>query len=235
MSRTHAGSRHAVRRRRSRRPGPLGALVGACLAAAILLSLSVNGTLSDWSTAIIGNSANSTATASAVILQEVGPDGTAAHTQQTCRSSDSPTNASTCATINKYGGTSTPLAPGSSQTTDVTFTNLGAASAASFVLTPGTCSSTPATGTPTPSNLCTTDLTVAISCSSGSSYSAASAWTDLVRSAGTINGMGTLTHTPGLASGATATCRFTVALPAGASVLDQGVTVTQPLTWTLNK
>ena len=45
----------------------------------------------------------------------------------------------------------------------------------------------------------------------------------------------TKTHTATLAAGAQWTCRITVALASGASVLDQGITVTQPLTWTLNK
>lgn len=231
MAPTH---RHAARRRRPR-PGPRGVLLGACATAAALLTLGVNGTLSGWTSAVLTNGTNTVATTTAVILQEVGPDGTAGHVTQTCRSSDGAANSATCTTINKYGGTSSPLAPGGSQVSDVVFTNLGAADASSFVLTPGTCTSSPSSGTPTPNNLCTTDLTVAVSCSSGSTYSAGAAWSDLVYAAGAAGSMPPLTHTPGLASGASATCRFTVALPAGASVLDQGVTVSHPLTWTLNK
>jgi hypothetical protein len=210
-------------------------VVGACAIAATLMTLSVNGTLSDWTSAVLTNSNNTVATATAVILQEVGPDGTSGHASQTCRSSDGSGNSATCTTINKYGGTTSPLLPGSNQATDVTFTNLGAANASSFVLAPGTCSSTPSTGTPTPNNLCTTDLTVAVSCSNGSSYSAGSAWTDLVYAAGAAGSMPTLTHAAGLASGASATCRITVTLPSSASVLDQGLTLSQPLSWTLNK
>lgn len=229
----HAARRHADRRRL--RPGPRGLVLGACALAAVLLGLSVNGTLADWTSAVLSNSTNTVASNTAVILQEVGPDGTVAHASQTCRSSDGAANSATCTTINKYGGTTAPLSPGSSQVTDVVFTNLGAADASSFVLTPGTCTSTPATGTPTPNNLCTTDLTVAISCSNGSTYAAGSAWTDLVHPAGAAASIPTLTHAAGLASGASATCRFTVALPANASVLDQGLTVSHPLSWTLNK
>jgi hypothetical protein len=199
------------------------------------MSLSVSGTLSSWTTAIIGNDTNTAATATAVILQEVGPDGTAAHTAQTCRSSDGAANSVTCTTINKYGGTTTPLTPGTNQTADVTFTNLGGANATSFVLTPTACSSTPSTGTPTPNNLCTTDLTVAVSCSNGGTYNGGAAWTDLVYAAGAAGSMPTLTHTPGMVAGASATCHFTVALPGNASVLDQGLTLSQVLTWTLNK
>lgn len=224
-------ARHARRRHLS----PRALLLGACALAATLLTLSVNGTLADWTSAVLTNSTNTVASSTAVILQEVGPDGTAGHATQTCRSSDAAANAATCTTINKYGGTTAPLGPGSSQATDVVFTNLGAANATSFVLTPGTCTSSPSTGTPTPNNLCTTDLTVAISCSGGSTYSAGSAWTDLVYSAGAATSIPTLTHTPGMVSGASATCRITVALPAGASVLDQGLTLSQPLSWTLNK
>ncbi|HWJ08284.1 MAG TPA: hypothetical protein VNS46_02850 [Nocardioides sp.] len=232
---SRASRRHAAPRRRSPRPGPRGLLAGAGAVAAVLLTLSVNGTLSDWTSAVLTNSTNTVATTTAVILQEVGPDGSAGHVSQTCRSSDGAANSATCTTINKYGGTTSPLAPGGSQATDVVFTNLGAANASSFVLTPGTCTSTPSTGTPTPNNLCTTDLTVAVSCSGGTSYVAGSAWSDLVYAAGPAASIPTLTHTPGLSSGASATCRLTVALPAGASVLDQGVVVSQPLSWTLNK
>lgn len=229
-------ARHAAAARRRRlRPGPQGLVVGACAVAAVLMGLSVNGTLSDWTSAVLTNSNNTVATAAAVILQEVGPDGTSAHTSQTCRSSDGSGNAATCTTINKYGGTTSPLSPGGTQSTDVTFTNLGAANASSFVLTPGACASSPSSGTPTPNNLCTTDLTVALSCSGGSTYSAGAAWSDLAYAAGAAGSMPTLTHAAGLAAGASATCRITVALPSSASVLDQGVTLSQPLSWTLNR
>lgn len=219
---------HAHRRPAKRRRG-VGAPILVSLAVAVaVLALGASGTLSSWSQAVIGNTHNDVATATAVILQETS-GGT------TCRSSDAPTtNSSSCSTINKYGGTGTPLTPGSNQVTDVVFTNLGAANGSSLVLAPGTCSSSPTTGTPTPNNLCSTDLSVQVSCSNGATYSAGSAWTDLAYS-GAPGSMPTLTHGAGLAAGASATCRFTVALPATASVLDQGVTVSQTLTWTLNK
>jgi hypothetical protein len=203
-----------------------------------MMSLSISGTLSSWTSAIINNNINTVATAQAVILQEVGPDGTSGHASQTCLSSSGVANSYTCTNINKYGGTTTPLTPGASQVTPVVFTNIGAAAASSFVFTPGTCAQTPTTGTGTPAagNLCTTDLTVAISCSNGSTYSSGSAWTDLVYAAGNISGIpATLTHTATLAAGASFACQITVALPSGASVADQGITVSQPLTWTLNK
>ena len=126
--------RHGGARRRA---GLLWA--GGAVAAAILV-LSVNGTLSSWTAAVITNDTNTVATAAAVILQEDGPAAA------TCLSSTNANNAYTCSTINKYGGTASPLNPGDSQVTDVVFSNVGTASAKSFVLTPGTCSQTPAAG-----------------------------------------------------------------------------------------
>ncbi|MBO9524066.1 MAG: hypothetical protein J7518_21220 [Nocardioidaceae bacterium] len=215
----------------SRRQGLLWAS-GAI--AALVLVLGVNGTFSSWTTAVVGNSQNTVATTQAVILRETSG-------AVTCTSSDAPTtNVSTCATINKYGGTATPLTPGTSQSVDVTFTNLGSANASTFQLAPGACSQTPTagSGTPAAANVCTSgDLTVAISCLPGSTYAAASAWTDLVYAAAAPP-TATKTHTAtggDLNAGASWTCRVTTALPAAASVLAQGVTVSQPLTWTLVK
>src|SRR5690242_9816737 len=160
------------------------------------------------------------------------------HTSPTRRSSDLASNTYTCSTINKYGGTTTPLTPGASQSTDVTFTNVGGAQGATFKLAAGSCTQTPtanASATPPINNLCTAanELTVAVSCSNGATYTAGTAWTDLVYAAGTPSGIGTLTHTAALAANASWTCRFTVALNGNASVTDQGITVSQPLTWTL--
>ncbi len=221
--------RHSSRRR----PARAGVLaLGSSLVAAIVLGLGVSGTLSSWTSAIINNDTNTVATASAVILREVGPG------PQTCLSSSGAGNSFTCSTINKYGGTSTPLAPGGSQTVDVVFTNVGSAAASTFVLGTGSCSQSPTagSGTPAAANVCTNgELTVAISCSNGATYAAGSAWTDLVYAAGAPGSIpATLTHTATLAAGASFTCRFTVALSGAASVLDQGITASQALTWTLN-
>src|SRR5262245_39185690 len=199
--------------------------------AAVVLVLGVNGTLSAWTSAIITNDTNTVATANALILKE-------ASGSQTCFSSTGAGNSYTCSTINKYGGTGTPLTPNAQQSTDVTFTNVGGASGATFKLAAGACSQTPtanAAATPPINNLCTAanELTVAVSCSDGATYSAGTAWTDLKYAAGTASGIGTLTHTAALAANSSWTCRFTVKLDTNASVTDQGITVSQPLTWTL--
>lgn len=213
-----------------RRAGAL-ALSGAL--AAGLLTLGVTGTLSSWTSAILGNDDNEADSAGAVVLEEAGPGGA------TCTTASSATNTATCSTINKYGGTATPLMPGGSRTVDVTFTNLGAANGTTFALAPGTCSQSPAagSGTPTATNLCTSasELTVALGCSPGASYAAGSAWSDLAYAA-SVAPTATKTHTATgaeLNAGAQWTCRFTVALNAAAAVASQNITVSQPLTWTL--
>jgi len=220
------GRRTPARPRLSRR---LILWVAGALAAGVL-SLGVSGTLSSWTSAIIDNTSNNVATAQAVILKE-------ALGATTCYSSDAPTtNSSTCSTINKYGGTAVPLSPGTSQTVDVTFSDVGSSPASSFMLSPGSCTSTPSTGTPTPTNLCTAsgELNLTINCSNGTSYVAGSKWSDLTYT-GAPGSAGTLTHTAVLAVASSWTCEFVVSLPGTASVLDQGLTVAQSLTWTLNK
>jgi hypothetical protein len=223
--------RHPSHAARGRRGVPLLWISGAL--SATLLVLGGSGTLSSWTAAILTNDTNTVATANAVILKE-------AQGATTCFSSASATNTSTCSTINKYGGVASPLSPGGSQTADVTFTNVGASNASTFALAPGSCGQSPAAGAGTPpaANLCTNgDLTVAISCSPGSSYSAGSAWSDLVYAAA-IPPTATKTHNAAsgdLNAGASWTCRFTVSLGASANVADQGITVSQALTWTLTQ
>lgn len=201
--------------------------------AALVLTLGVNGTLSSWTEAILNNTTNSASTGQAVILRE-------ALGTTTCLSSDTASNSSTCSTINKYGGTAAPLTPGTDQTVTVTFTNVGAANASSFSLAPGACSQTPAagSGTPAAADLCTSgDLTVAVSCSPGTTYAAANAWTDLAYAAAAPP-TATKSHAASggdLNAGSSFTCQFTVALASGAGVATQGITVSQPLSWTLSE
>lgn len=224
--------RHVAQRRRQRRRKPAVLVWGSCAVAAVVLVLGASGTLSSWTSAVISNSTNTVATGKAVILRET--NGTS-----TCNSSDSATNSWTCTTINKYGGTGTPLVPGGSATQTVTFSNVGAANGSTFQLAPGTCSQTPTAGSGSPAvaNVCTNgDLTVAISCSDGATYSSVSPWSDLSYVAAAPP-TATKTHAASssdLNAGSSWTCQFTVALSATAGVTDEAVTVSQPLTWTLS-
>jgi hypothetical protein len=223
------GSRTTQRRRVHGAP----LVWGASALAAVALTLASTGTLSSWTQAIINNDTNTVATAQAVILKE-------ANGATTCFSSSSATNSSTCSTINKYGGTASPLLPGApAQVTTVTFTNIGARNGTSFVLAPGTCTQNPVAGAgpPAVNNVCTNgDLTVDIKCSPGATFVSGSAWSDL-NYAAAAPPTATKTHTAtagDLNASASWTCQISVALIASAAVADQGITVSQPLVWTLN-
>lgn len=206
----------------------------ACGLAAVLLLLGTTGTLSSWTSAILTNSSNTALTSTAVILKEANSGGTV-----TCYSSASTTNSATCSTIDKYGGTATPLTPGTNQVTTVTFFNVGSRTGTSFALVPASCTQNPiaGSGTPAAGNVCTNgDLTVAISCSPGATYVSGSAWSDLVY-AGAAPPTATKTHTAtsgDLNAGASWTCQFTVALAAAAGPTDQNISIAQSLQWTLN-
>ncbi len=212
------------------RPGAL-LWAGGTVAAGIMV-LGVNGSLASWAQAIITNDTNTVATGQAVILREVSGS--------TCFSSASATNSSTCSTINEYGGTGVPIMPNDSRNIDVVFTNAGGANASTFALTPGSCSQSPTagSGSPAAANLCTSgDLRVAVSCSPGGTYNAGSAWSDLTYAAAAPSTT-PKTHTASsgdLNAGASWTCRFTVSMISTATPTAQGITVSQPLTWTLTQ
>ncbi|RNM13265.1 hypothetical protein [Nocardioides pocheonensis] len=215
---------------RRRRAG----LLWACgVVAAAIMVLAVNGTLSSWSAAILTNDSNTAESTTSVVLEESGPDS--AGNPTTCTTSGTAANTATCSTINKYGDGGvaatglTALSPGDSISTIVTLTNTGSGDASTFTLTPGACSSvynsgsqsgnTPAVG----DDLCT-QLKVAVSCTGSTLTVAATPLTTLAAN-------GPYTLTTGLASGASATCTFTVSLPAATPANYSGQTVTQGLTW----
>ena len=211
------------------------------LLAAGLLVLGASGTLSSWTSAILNNNTNTVATTNAVVLQEqvtgsstINPD---------CQSSAGGfSNTSTCTEINKYGGTTTPLVPGgvhSSQTTSVTFTNIGSGAASKLVLTPGACTQLPLAGTGTPvnpANLCAagaSDVNLNLSCVDGAAATG-TAYTDLAYSGPLGAFTAAKTHTAAIAKGGQITCTFVVSLSATASPLDGGITISQPLQWELD-
>lgn len=206
------------------------ALWGSGAAAAVVVILGVNGTLSSWTSAIITNDSN-TAGATASYLALVETDGT-----NTCDTTSEPNNTdASCSSINKYGGVST-MSPGDSQVVDVTFTNPGTAVGNTFSYTPGTCTPTNGTGG---IDLCAGgDLTVAVSCATGTTYSAGNVVAALSQAAVAPGSLVTKTWTaaPALAAASATgvTCRFTTALAATAPPVDAGSQVSQPVTWTLD-
>jgi hypothetical protein len=215
-------------RSRRGRVVPLAWISGA--AAALVLILGVTGTLSDWTTAIIGNSTNTIATRGAVILKEVGPDATG--TSQTCTSTDgmqTVLNSFTCATINKYGGATAPITLNGSQTVSVTMSNTGSETGA-LTLVAGACTTVTGTGITGAPSACS-QLLVKVACPTPTATYPATGTS-------TLNAFATATATTpvavtSLAAGTNVICTFTVSLPSTTSPIYSGQTVSQPLTWTL--
>lgn len=209
----------------SRRRTTMLAIAGAL--AATVLVLGVNGTLSSWTSAVVTNDTNTAGAEGAVALSE--SDGTS-----TCDTVTTSDNTFTCSTINKYGG-DTAMAPGNSSVVTVTFTNDGSADGKTFGYAPGTCSSTPGPGG---TDLCAdadADLTVAVVCSTGTSYDAANDIAGLGQAAvapGSLAGM-SVTGAPELATGDSITCQFTTTLASDAKTSDAASQVSQPIVWTL--
>lgn len=187
------------------------------------LAVSLGATLSGF-TASIANPTNTAASAALAVEETSGG--------ATCRSYDA---TATCSTINKYGGTTTPLVPGQSQTTTVTFTNTGSVDVASGTLTPGACSATstgvtgavtPPATTTDPGNLCSV-LRVAI-------YQASSATGSPVFD-GTVASLTSPVSLGALAKGTAQDYTFVVTLPSAATTAVQGQRVSQPLSWTFSQ
>ncbi|MGC0368558.1 hypothetical protein [Microbacterium sp. SLBN-111] len=188
--------------------------------ASLILALGLSPTVAAF-TAQIRNTADTAATGT-LIMQETNADNTVI-----CNSTDGgsvSTNAATCATINKYGGSVT-MVPGQTVSTDIKIKNTGTAAAKAFSLTPGSCTQSN-NGSPNGSatNLCAT-LTLVITQGSTTIYSGSlsgfSAKIDILNK---INATS-------VAAGATIPFTFAVTLPSSAGNTYAGLQVSQPLTW----
>ncbi|MTD15732.1 hypothetical protein GIS00_17500 [Nakamurella sp. YIM 132087] len=210
-------SQHSLPRSADRSAGRRFApmMVVAGIVGALLLSLSMTGTLSAF-TAAITNTTN-TAGSGTLILREVGG-------ANSCVSSDS---TASCATINKYGG-STTLVPSDGvtgvSTTTVNFTNTGTATAASFTLKANACTQS---GTGTATTFCS-KLNVKIATGATTLFN------------GTATALATQTAATPIAvtvptanAGSTVAVTFTVWLDSTADNTFQGLQASQPLVWTL--
>lgn len=215
-----------------RRLAPLVWLAG--VVAAALLVLGVTGTLSSWTTAIIGNSNNSAASTTAVALVETqtAPTNTSA---TPCDTRSSTTNSVTCTSINKYGGIGAgsgndaygaPLNPDgtNSQAVTVNLKNAGTGSG-DLVLSSGSCSNHAYPGSTgadtTDYNLCT-QMHLDVTCATPSTYTYS----------GTVNAF-TGGDVGALAATASTDCTFTVTLPSTTPSGYASQYLTQALTWTL--
>ncbi|MEJ2860734.1 hypothetical protein [Actinomycetospora flava] len=114
-------------------------IIAAGLVGALMMSLAMTNTFSAF-VATITNT-NDTAAAGSLILQESGATGAP------CNSTDGggvSTNTSTCATFNKYGGSTTLVPSNATGTTNnvvttVSFRNTGTLPATSFTMAFGAC------------------------------------------------------------------------------------------------
>lgn len=209
-------------------------------AAAALLVLGVNGTLSSWSSAIITNGNNDVASAKSVALSETGGDGT---NGASCDTAASTNNTASCTTVNKYGGVAGGgsetgaydassnktgfLAPGDSRSATVTMANDGTGSG-ELTLVPGSCSHVvnDATGGDTTADydLCT-QIKVAVSCTNGYTFAAAPL-ADITYANATLD-------VGALDAGDSTDCTFTVNLPANTPSGYSNQLASQSLVWTL--
>jgi hypothetical protein len=198
------------------------AAIGAGVLGSSAIALSMGASLSGL-VATITNTTNTASTAALAISETSGG--------ATCNSYDT---TATCSTINKYGGTATPLVPGGSQTVAVTFTNNGTVAVTSASLTPGTCvatataavgAQTPTTPNTTAGNLCSV-LNVKV-------YQGNVATGTVVYN-GSPSGFTAAQTIGNLAAGASQVYTFVVSLPSTATSAVQGQQVSQPLTWTFN-
>ena len=195
--------------------------IGTGVLAAVLLSASLTGTLSGF-VASITNS-NNTAATGALVMQEQNSGGTV-----TCLSTDGgsvSTNTSTCATINKFGG-STTMVPGQTITTAISIKNIGSVPASTFTLAPAsTCSQTNSgTYNGTATNLCA-KMNVVITSGATTVYS------------GTLASLGTaaasaFTMPAAPAAGVSTPFSFAVTLDSSADNTYQGLQATEKLIWT---
>lgn len=204
---------------RRRRTGLLW--TSGAIAAAILL-LAVNGTLSSWTQAIVDNPDNSVAVKSAVALVET--DGT-----NTCDTGASTTNQVSCTTINKYGGTASPLDPGgvNSQSVSVNLANTGTATG-NLVLSADACVSAAApasTGADPVGHPVCDVVTVEVACTGTGALDTTGSPAVLSSFAG-----GAVVS---LAPGASTDCAFTLTLPAGTPSSYASQVASQGLHWTL--
>ena len=204
-------------RTRMSKPSFVPTVIAAGAIGTAALALATTGTLSAFA-ASIENSVNTTKTAN-LVLQETNSDGSV-----TCTSSDSATNAATCATINKYGGQT--ITPGGSSTTTVKMTNLGTIAPSTFALTAGACtqSGAPASGTAA-TDLCS-KLTLNV-------YAAATATGTPIYS-GSLSGFTNPVNLTPLAANATQAYTFVISVPSTLDNTYQGLTASQPLTWTMS-
>jgi hypothetical protein len=209
-----------VKPKHNRRRFTAGALITGVIGAA-LLTVSMTGTLSGF-VASITNSTNTAATGTLVMEEK-----TTGGTPVTCLSTDGgsvSTNAATCSTINKFGGSTTMVPGGPASVTSLTIKNTGTVSASTFTLVPGATCAQSSNGTVNGSalDLCS-KLNVVITSGASTVFSGTAA---------TLAGATTAITMPAApASGVSVPFTISVQLAATAGNTYQGLSASLPLTW----
>jgi hypothetical protein len=223
--------RHRSKRRRF---VPLVWAAGAL--SAVLLGLTVSGTISGFTASITND--NNTAGSGTLLMKESNSGGTVScySNGSAANSAVNASNSNTCSTINKLGGDQTNglnLSPGATGTaTTVTIKNTGTTDASQFTLTPGSCTQSANTGNTgviangSAVNFCT-KVNVTIK-QDGATVFAGTA-------AQLAAGSGGTTLLPAnlgaVSAGSTVSMEFDVSLDSSATNAYQGLALSLPLTW----
>jgi hypothetical protein len=227
------------RSRLRRRLLAVGLPAGFAVGCSCLLAFGVTGSLQGFS-ASITNSAGSYA-AGTLLLSETQGANTCISTGTNTTSSNSVSAAdanATCTSINLLG-TQTAADPGiSASTGTVTVKNIGTIAASSLTLTPGGCTAaansatSPYSGTDTSGYCGKVDVTIfnGTNCV----YPAQSGACPTPSSTYTLSTLGTTARSLGaLASAASTTYTFTLALDSSATNADQGLAASESFAWNL--
>jgi len=208
------------------------AIILAGLAASLLLALATLGTLSGF-TASINNDTNSIA--SGTLLMQEG-DGVSTCLSTTGTGAVIGTNAGTCSSINKFGGSTTAV-PGAQSSKTITISNVGTTAAGTFTLTPSACTQSANGATyGTASDFCskvfvTIQQVGATACVFPAD--AAAACPASPTSAGTLTSLASAgaLSLGAVNAGANRQYVFTVKLDAAVGNSYQGLAASQPLLW----
>lgn len=162
----------------------------------------------------ITNSMNTASTGKLVMEEKTKDDSV------TCTTEGQPGNTATCATINKYGGTTTPLVPGGTgNVVEINIANKGTIAATSFTVQGGSC-----TSTPSDPDLCA-KINVKIESGTKTIYNGtAKAFTS------PINILSALSKTT-INVNETVPIKITTSLDASADHTYQAETISQPISW----
>jgi hypothetical protein len=193
--------------------------IATAAAAAVLLSVSMSGTLSGFVASIQNNGSAASGT---LVMEEKTTGASAPFTCLSTEGASIGTNTATCTTINKFGG-STTMIPGQTVTTAVTIKNAGTVAANTFTLTPGAACTQSANG---PVSGSATDFCAKLNV--------------VIMSERTVIYSGTAAALAGSApkvltapaAGVSTPFTFAVTLDASAGNAYQGLAASLPLTWT---